>query len=241
MAYQKSLAVQSVLMRNPRVAKIVAIIDRLGHMNDVHESLKHFREQPVQPGAYREIDAVAGTFLDTLSLERDEGFPNWLDLKAAAIEEADMFDRLNDCTDEQLDGLLALLTALEFGQEDCSELDTDERSLFNHVARNLGIAMRDRWVPDTDFLTRRTKDQLAEIATDAGASQKGPFGRYGKTELVKLVEHHFAKAAEATEPSEDQQIANAWLPEAMQFPAIDRDAIEAAADAEADSSSEEAA
>ena len=232
MAYQKSLAVQSVLMRNPRVAKIVAIIDRLGHMNDVHESLKHYREQPVQPGAYREIDSIAGSFLEILSLDNKETIPNWLDLKAAAIEEADMFDRLNDCTDEQLDGLLALLTALEFGQECCNFLDTDERSLFNHVARNLGIAMRDHWVPDTDYLNRRTKDQLAEIATEAGAGQKGPFGRYGKTELVKLVEHHFAKAAEAAEPSEDQQLANAWLPEAMQFPAIDPDVIEAAADAD---------
>lgn len=90
-------------------------------------------------------------------------------------------------------------------------------------------------------MNRRTKCRLADIATEAGAGQKGPFGRYGKTELVKLVEHHFAKAAEASEPSEDQQLANARLPEAMQFPAIDPDAIEAAADAEADSSSEEAA
>jgi hypothetical protein len=30
----------------------------------------------------------------------------WLDLKAAAIEEADLYDRLKNCTDEQLDALL---------------------------------------------------------------------------------------------------------------------------------------
>ena len=243
MAHHKTLAVQAELLAHPRVCKILAIGRLLGN-HEAHDALHAFEELDEPPASYVTVNETAASCITHLPIEGREDAPAWIRLKYLSCDPAILYDTLKEFSDAELDALLALLTALEFGQVHCNTLDTDEKSLFNHVARDIGVAMRDHWTPDTAFLSRRTKDQIAQIAVEAGVAQKGPFARYGKSDLVKLMERHFTQAAETAEPNEDQQRANAWLPEAMQFPAIDPAAAEAVteptADAEADSSSEEA-
>lgn len=238
MAYHKTLAVQAELLAHPRVCKILAIGGLLGN-HDAHEALHAFEELDEPPASYATLNETAESCITHLPIEGREDAPAWIRLKYLSSDPAALFDTLKEFSDSELDALLALLTALEFGQSHCNGLDTDEKSLFNHVARDLDVAMRDHWTPDAAFFSRRTKDQITQIAADAGAVQKGPFAGRTKSDLVKLMERHFTQAAEASDPNDDQQRANEWLPEAMQFPAIDPVAIESA-DAEADSSSEEA-
>ncbi|WP_299438139.1 ParB/RepB/Spo0J family partition protein [uncultured Rhodospira sp.] len=238
MAYHKTLAVQAELLAHPRVCKILAIGRLIGN-HDAHEALHAFEELDEPPASYVTVNETAASCITHLPIEGREDAPAWIRLKYLSCDPAALYGTLKEFSDSELDALLALLTALEFGQSHCNALDTDEKSLFNHVARDLDVAMRNHWTPDAAFLSRRTKDQITQIAGEAGALQKGPFARLTKSDLVKLMERHFIQAAEATDPNEDQQRANAWLPEAMQFPAIDPVSIESA-DAEADSSSEEA-
>ena len=84
--------------------------------------------------------------------------------------------------------------------------------------------MRDFWCPDEGFLKRRNKVQLQALMNESGASAKlASAAEYKKGELVTALTNHFAKAKKAKKPSETDQKANDWLPEAMNFPAIDPD------------------
>ncbi len=126
-------------------------------------------------------------------------------------------------SDEDLNGLHIHLTALAFGQSDTGQLDT-ANSLFNRVATDLGIAMREHWRPDAGFFDRRTKEQLADIVVESGfVSSKGQVSAFKKAELVTGLMRHFDKALAADKPTEAQQKAWDWLPGAMQFPAVDPD------------------
>lgn len=78
----------------------------------------------------------------------------------------------------------------------------------------------------------RTRLRVSRLVPEP--CKKGPFARLTKSDMVKLMERHFTQAAEAANPNGGQQCATAWLPEAMQFPAIE------SADAKADSYSDEA-
>ena len=123
-------------------------------------------------------------------------------------------------SDADLDVLLTLLTALRFGQDDCDRLDSGE-TLFNHVALDLGIQMREHWAPDREFLSRRTLSQLSEITDEIGSGIRAT----KKGDLVDALSGYFAKAKNSKKQTELQQRACEWLPEAMQFPAIDPDVI----------------
>jgi ParB family chromosome partitioning protein len=127
-------------------------------------------------------------------------------------------------TDEQLDKVFTVMLALTFGQGDVSGLDTED-SLFNRVAADLGVDMREHWTPDMAFLGKRNKPQLIAIAHDCGAAAyTSAISTYKKSELVSVLTRHFEEARNAAEPNEHQQKALAWQPEAMRFPAIDPDA-----------------
>jgi ParB family chromosome partitioning protein len=105
-------------------------------------------------------------------------------------------------------------------------LDTGD-SLFNRVADDLDVAMRDSWVPDEAFLTRRRKDQLEAIAKESGAiARLGRMKDYSKTQLAAALARHFQRCAEGdtTIPEEMRNRANAWLPDAMRFPAVTAEA-----------------
>ena len=130
-------------------------------------------------------------------------------------------------SDAELDQLHLFLTALTFGQGNMDALDTGD-SLFNRVATDLDVAMRDSWVPDEAFLTRRRKDQLEAIAKESGAiARLGRMKDYSKTQLAAALARHFQRCAEGdtTLPEEMRCRANAWLPDAMRFPAVTAEAV----------------
>ncbi len=113
---------------------------------------------------------------------------------------------------------------MTFGQHDCEKLDCAE-SLFNAVAADLGVSMRNHWQPDASFLSRRTQAQLLVIARECGyAEGRGNLGSYKKSELVTGLVRHIENAGAAADPSPAQIKAREWLPGVMCFPAINPDA-----------------
>jgi hypothetical protein len=56
-------------------------------------------------------------------------------------------------------------------------LDTHEGSLFNKIAKDLAVDMRDYWRPDEGFLKRRNKVQLQALMNESGASLKAGIRR----------------------------------------------------------------
>jgi ParB family transcriptional regulator, chromosome partitioning protein len=145
-----------------------------------------------------------------------------------------LYGAIKSLSDHDLDGLLTLLTALSFGQVNCERLDSGE-SIFNAVATDLGVSMRNHWQPDAAFLSRRTQAQLLVIARECGyAEGRGNLAGYKKSELVTGLVKHFENARLAADPNPVQLKAREWVPDAMRFPAIDPDAA-GAGEAEDDS------
>ena len=113
-----------------------------------------------------------------------------------------------------------LLTVLTFGQGSMDGLDTDEGSLFNRVAIDLGVDMRAYWRPDEAFLMRRTKDQLEQIARESGLPLSG-FKTSKKSVLAQALARHFERCLEAgADANEAERNGRDWLPGAMLFPAV---------------------
>lgn len=130
-----------------------------------------------------------------------------------------LHEAVKTLSDADLDRLHLLLTVLAFGQGDCSRLDTGD-TLFNRVARDLGADMRAYWRPDTDFLSRRTREQLMAIAAESGLSAHIG-GGLKKSELVSRLAQRFARVHDLGNPTEGDLKARDWLPDAMRFPAGD--------------------
>ena len=148
----------------------------------------------------------------------------WAQFPAAVLDDLSLYEAVRGLCDHDLDQLDTLLTALSFGQDVCQRLDTED-SLFNRVARDLCVDMRNHWRPDRSFLERRTRDQLVAIAVDCGyAEGTGRVASYKKADLVNCLIRHFESARAAATPTPAQQKAREWLPEAMLFPAVDPDA-----------------
>ncbi len=86
--------------------------------------------------------------------------------------------------------------------------------------------MQHSWWADEDFLRRRNKIQLQKIINDAGfSSQFANVGDYKKGEIVKKLAKLFAKSFADHGQSQ-------WIPEAMQFPAINPDKTQTDTDLE---------
>ena len=123
-------------------------------------------------------------------------------------------------SNEDLERLTALLVLLSFGQCGVEKLDTEE-SLFNRVAADLGLALRDWWTPDEEFLALMRKDQLEAVAIESGASLRmGKLKDCSKKDLVSTLARYFERTADPTATlDEHDQRGRAWLPGAMSFPA----------------------
>ena len=136
------------------------------------------------------------------------------------------YEAVKNLSDDDLDRLHVFLTTLCFGQGNTLRLDTDKNHLFNRVAADLNVDMREHWYPDEAFLKRRNKEQLAKIVEETGA--KRLFGvsldKYKKGEIVTKLAEYFKTIFEDGVSCEDDQKAKDWLLEAMNFPAIDPDA-----------------
>ena len=89
------------------------------------------------------------------------------------------------------------------------------------MAQSIELDMRKRWKPDTDFLSRRNREQCITIAKECGyADGASLLGGFKKSELLNGLLKHFQHAMQAKKPTQAQQKAHNWLPDAMAFPAI---------------------
>jgi len=108
---------------------------------------------------------------------------------------------------------------VSFGQPSIDALETGD-TLFNRVAADLQLAMRDWWTPDPEFLSLLRKDQLESVAIESGASLRmGKLKSYGKKELVDTLMQYFVRTADSeAELNEYDSKGRNWSPEAMCFP-----------------------
>jgi ParB family chromosome partitioning protein len=252
-AAHKSLAVMAGLLANSRKAREVAVVTMLNACDwtararlDAHPALAYFAGEDAQPDTYAKVEGAAQAVMEALDIAAtltsrypapDRGA--WETLLRPQKEPLALYEAVTALDDAALDALHLLLTTLTFGQGNMDARD-DGASLFNRVASDLGVSMRDHWCPDEAFLTRRRKDQLEAIAKETGAvTRLGALKDYNKTQLAAALARHFERCA-----ADDKLIAadlkaraNAWLPEAMRFGGVaveSGDVAEEASEVEAD-------
>lgn len=221
----KTLAVQAALIANPRKARELAVMQLLGacaHAPRLSPDdalwrtsrLQREKREETPPSTYAALNDAAKPLLEALhqSPPDDTPGPAWSTLMTEYwYKPADLYQHVKALSDADLENLHLALPVLAFGQVPTDTLDTGD-SLFNLVARDLDINMREHWRPDTTFLSLRTKTQLMEIAAQSGAiGAVGPMPSK-KSALVQALADYFAADSEA---------ARAWTPAAMNFPAVD--------------------
>lgn len=237
-AWHKTLAVQEVLLSDARKAKEVAAVHALLALKP-HEALVHLARAAQPQVSYEVLETQAAVAVRLLGLEPSDGIPAWQALTSmTGFDAVALYRQIATLSDAALDQLHTVLAVLPFGQLVCERLDAGE-SLFNAVASDLKVDMRNHWRPDDDFLNRRTREQLVAIARECGYEDGlSRLHTWKKGELVQGLLRHFASARQAQQPTDAQRKALTWLPEAMLFPAVDPDAdasrIDAAEEPDAD-------
>lgn len=221
--WHKTLAVQEVLLADARKAKEVAAVHALLSLR-AHEAVRELAKSSNTQTAYQVVESQAALVAGLLGFEQADGDPAWKTLAYGHDDDLNLYGRIKALTDAQLDQAQIVLAVLPFGQLACEHLDS-EMSLFNAVATDLKIDMRNHWRPDADFLNRRTREQLVAIAQECGYAE-GLSGLHSwkKSELVNGLLRHFEQARAAGAPTDAQRKALSYLPEAMLFPAVDPDA-----------------
>lgn len=234
-AHHKTAAVAEILIARPRAAQEVLTVQTLKSLR-IHPAFAALAKEPEWQSAYAVMASGAKTFADKLGFTVEEGASVWDCFPPYGVTELALYEAVRGLSDHDLAGLQALLAALSFGQENCDRLDARD-SFFNRVARDSSVEMKNHWRPDAAFFGKRNREQLVAIAKECGyADGNGSLGSYKKSELVSSLVRHFVNAHGATEPTEAQRKAREWLPEAMLFPAVDRDAP---ADAEDEAESDD--
>ena len=229
-AHHKSAAVQAALLRNPRKAKEAAALMLLlgtrggpGVKLVPHPCLSGLRAGGSPSPAYHELETAAAALADRLSIGKSgngsKAHSAIERLLSGDITEA-VITALGKMPEADLDCLLIVLPLLCFGQ-DGEALDAEADSLFNRIATDLALNMRDWWTPETVFLSALRREQLLTVAEQCGAAARfTSMKTWSKTELVQALARDFATAAAAdTSDGKDVQTSRAWLPGLMQFPA----------------------
>jgi ParB family chromosome partitioning protein len=223
-ALHKSIAVQAALLQNPRKAMEVSAVSLLlafvpeGRIRiAVHPCVTAWDGVERKPRALEVVLAQVsritnstGLLLDSRGRLSGEGSESDISVM--------LYQRIQTLSDEELARLILSLIILSFGQADVETIDTEE-SLFNRVAINMSLAMRDWWIPDEEFLSLMRKDQLKEVAIKSGASRFT--GRLNsKKDLIASLVGYFDRTADpkAVRDEHDNQ-GHAWLPAIMAFPA----------------------
>ncbi len=218
----KSMAVQEMLLSSPRTAKELAAVRSFVEL-ERHLCIELLSRADDPQGAYRVLEAQATLFAGKLGLVPQEGENVWSVFPPRRPDPVDLYRTIKSFSDHDLEAFQTLLTALSFGQEDCDKLDTTD-SLFNAIAQDLNVSMRNHWRPDRSFFEKRTRDQLVSVTKDCGfAEGRSSLGSYKKAELVSGLTQFFVTAQSTADPTPAQEKARAWLPEAMLFPAVDPD------------------
>lgn len=219
-AHHKTLALAEILLSSPRAAQEVMVVRILKGFRS-HDAVRVLAKEPEPQGAFRVLEGQAVQFAAKLGFAIDEGETVWTNFPPYGADEQALYEAVRGLSDHDLTGLQILLTALSFGQQDCQRLDASD-SLFNRVARDLNVDMKNHWRPDAAFLGKRNREQLVSIATASGyADSAGQLSTYKKTDLVNALARFFEAAKSASDPTEQQRKARQWLPEAMLFPAVD--------------------
>jgi ParB family chromosome partitioning protein len=232
LAWHKSLAVQEVMLSDPRKAREVAAVASLSNFR-AHQALPGMARSPEPGSACAVLEQQARVAALSLGFDIDDNEPFWPQFPPCDCEDEELYAALKSLSDHDLDQLHVLLAALSFGQFHCDTLDT-EQSLFNLVAQDLNVDMRNHWRVDRTFFERRTRDQLLSICRESGVSDAygiGMLGTFKKSELVGCMLRHFGNAHATSKPNAAQKKARDWLPEVMEFPAVDPCRAEALAEA----------
>lgn len=226
-AMHKSVAVQKALFDNRRVAKEVAVTMMLkGGFNvslKAHGCLAYFEKSGTSPLAYVGIEEIGRTLATALGMEIPENSAVWSSM--FHWHHGDLYTAVKKLDDEKLDDLHLFMSTLTFGQGNVNTLDNKDNSLFNRVAQDLGVDMRDWWIADEDFLNRRNKAQLEGIMEASGAKKRfGNLLQGKKGVLVEKLAGYFKGLLTKKTLTDEEQASRDWLPEVMLFPAIDPDA-----------------
>ena len=172
---------QEVLLANPRKAKEVGVVERLMRFRP-HEALIALAKETEKQSAYAVLESQARLFAGWLGFEIETEESVWTQFPPRNPDDLALYEAVRGLSDHELDQLETLLSALVFGQIVCQRLDAED-SLFNRVARDLSVDMRNHWRPDRSFFERRTRDQLVAIAVDCGyAEGVGRLPSYKKEE-----------------------------------------------------------
>ena len=225
----KTMAVQHRLFANRRKAREVAAVRMLvGWKTNQRMEIGKANAHPYISEAMRSDEPAPATlaFLEKQAhdlfmalypeAEADSGIWELQTLSHSNYQDRaalDVYERVKRLDDETLDDLLTLLPILTFGEQTGDSLDVRE-SLFNRVAQDLAVDMKEHWRPDRTFLDARTKDQLLTVAQESGAADVLGTLPKKKGELVDKLATYFSG-------SPDER-AKTWLPGAMQFPARDK-------------------
>ena len=225
-ALHKSIAVQAALLQSPRKAKeVAAVLLLLGLLPserlriDVHPCVTAWESSENKPKAL----STSSTELRRLSCMLGIQFD-----ARARVTVADgtidtalvLYEAVQGLSDGDLDEINTTVALLSFGQTSVDALDTGE-SLFNRVAADLHLSMRNWWTPDAEFLALLRRDQLEAVAIESGGSLRmAKLKSYGKKELVDALARYFARTADpAATLDEHDQKGLPWLPGIMAVPA----------------------
>lgn len=220
LAHHKTAAVAEILLSSPRAAQEVMIVRTLKDFRP-HEAFKALAKEADPQSAYRALETKALFFTSVLGFAVEDGESVWDNLPPTFTDEIPLYEAVRALSDHDLNGLQVLLAALSFGQEDCDRLDASD-SLFNRVARDLSVDMRNHWRPDAAFLSKRNREQLVSVALGSGYTDSAAqLSKYKKADLVNALVRYFEGAKAAADPTAQQIRAREWLPEAMLLPAVD--------------------
>ena len=147
-----------------------------------HAGLKMAAEEAQAPVGFAALEAHYKPLADQVSpgvQESDESiwerfFYGYRDDKST------LYDAVCNLSDDDLNTLHLLLPVLCFGQSNCDELDKS-KSLFNRVAQDLSVNMRQWWRPDAGYLNRLHREAfvMGDMAAQRRAVSRFYFGRNG--------------------------------------------------------------
>lgn len=221
----KSMTVQACLLQQPRKAReVMAVSLLLGMIKhprvriDCHPCVTEWDEAEKKPKALAIVRSELSQLLANFGLQVD-GQGKLSPKGGEEDPSASLYTIAKALPDEELERLSTVLIVLSFGQQTLDGLDT-KPSLFNSIASDLQIAMRDWWTPDEDFLTLLRKEQLETVAIESDASLvMSRLKNYSKKELVNALSKYFERSGEKNARDGQDSRRATWLPGAMGFPA----------------------
>lgn len=220
----KTLAMQMVLMENPRKAKEATAILLLGgskgaaiHLK-AHEALRELARNPGSSNAYELVDTCARKLLGKLGLQTEVAgaTPSWARLRGAGSDWRRVISGIRSLNGIELDALIALLVILCFGIERM-EGEEPQETFFSGLAEDLTLDMRKVWTPDEVFLNGLRRDELMKVAEVSGAvCKQARLTNAGKKELVAGLVSYFKRTADPkAQLDETDAKGRAWLPACM--------------------------